>query len=75
MVTIVFNKGENFHLTKTAGGYDITYKYNGNFYKRSVDSSGVAESPVLINYADESLNLSGGAKLIRTEENITVIKE
>ena len=75
MVTLVLNKGENFHLIRTATGYEITFKYNGNFYRRNVSAGGVADSPVQINYADETLQLTGGAKLLRTEENLTVIKE
>lgn len=74
-MTIVFNKGENFHATKTSTGYEITYKNDGEFYSRTVSLQGDVNSPKIISYADERIPLLDGAKLIRTEGNLTVIKE
>ena len=75
MLTLVLNKGENYHLAKTENGYEITYHCDGKFYLKKVTFEGVANTPVQIGYADEKLNLSSGEKLVRTEENLTVIKE
>lgn len=71
--TYVLEKGENYHITKTYGGYAIRYGAGGRLYKQEIN--GGVLNPVKLSTYDEIIRLCDGKYIKRVRDVLTVGKE
>ncbi len=71
--TYVLDKGENYHVIKTDGGYIVRYALDGRLYEQEVTS--VTKKPTMLSSCDEMVRLNDGKYLKRVRDVLTVGKE
>jgi hypothetical protein len=68
--TYVLQKGENYHISKINGGYNVTFSQNGKQYMQTIyDRVLKAES---LGFFDEFVTLADGKTIKRVRENLTI---
>ena len=73
MATFVIDKGENYHISKTDTGYDITYSVSNKLFSQLI--SDLTSASQNIGFCDEKITLYDGKKLIRVRDALTLSEE
>ncbi len=71
--TYVLDKGENYHVIKTDGGYIVRYALDGRLYEQEVTN--VTKKSINLSSCDEILRLNDGKYIKRVRDVLSVGKE